>query len=82
MQLDDLQQRCREFLQQFLPDRIVAGAEDFLDVLGHAVADAGQLGELVQIARDIFDSLAEVFEKLGNALVAAITVVESPINLE
>ena len=34
------------------------------------------------VSADVLDSLAEVFQKLGNAFVAAITVVESPVNLE
>ena len=45
LQLEQIEQGGRIFFQQLLAQAVVAGFQDFVDVLGHAFADAGQFLE-------------------------------------
>ncbi len=72
LQGEKIEQRVRVFLQQLLPEAVVALGEDLLDVFGHAVADAGQFGELFGVLGELFDRLGEAGDQLGGALVAAV----------
>src|SRR5713101_226307 len=70
------------FLQQLLPEAVVALGEDLLDVFGHAVADAGQFGELFGVLGELFDRLGEAGDQLGGALVAAVAANLRAVNFE
>ncbi len=55
LQVQNIKQRNRIFLQQLLPQTVVAGLQDFLQMLGHALADARQLFQLVGSFRQFLD---------------------------
>ncbi len=82
LQVEQVQNRRRIFLQQFLAQAVVAGFEDFADVLGHPVADAGQCLELLVVRGKFFDALRNIFQKLRYFLVAAVAPDDRAINFE
>ena len=52
LNVEQVENRGGIFLQQLFAQAVVAGFEDFLDVLGQAVADAGEFGEFFGIVRE------------------------------
>ena len=82
LQLQQVEQRRRIFLQQLLAQAVVAGLENFVDVLGHAVADAGQFLELFRILGDIFDALVDAVEQLGDFFVAAVAADDRAVDFQ
>ena len=46
LQIQKIEDRSRIFLEELASQGIVAGLENFLNVIGHAVADAGQFHQL------------------------------------
>ncbi len=82
LQRKQIEQRGRIFLQQLLAEGVVAGFQDFLDVLGHAVADAGQLFEFLVVLGEIFDALVDAVQQLGHFLVAAIAADDGAVDFE
>jgi len=47
--MQNIEQCDRIFLEQFLPQAVVSGFQDFLQMLGHALADSWQFLQLVWI---------------------------------
>ncbi len=70
------------FFQQFLAEAVIAGGQNFADVLGHAFADAGKLLELLFILGDILDALGEAAEQIGDFFIAAVAADDGAINFE
>jgi hypothetical protein len=72
----------RIFLQELGAELVVAGLENFLDMLGHAVADAGQGSELLGVAGELLDGLGEAADEFGAALVAAVAADDGAVNFQ
>ena len=70
------------FLQQFLAQGVVAGVQNFLDVLGHAVADAGKFRELLLVVGEVFDAFGNAVEQLGDFFVAAVAADNGAVDFE
>ena len=68
--------------QQLLAQAVIAGLENFADVLGHAVAHAGQLFQLLVVLGEIFDALVNAIEQLGDFFVAAVAPDHRAVNFE
>ena len=64
---EEVEKRRRIFFQELLAQAVVAGVEDFVDVLGHAVADAGKFGELLAVLGEFLDALGQAVEQFGGA---------------
>ena len=82
LNVEEVENRGGIFFQQFFAQGVVAVLEDFADVLGHAVADAGELGEFFFVAGDLFDGLGEAGDQFGGALVTAVTADKGAVDLE
>ncbi len=61
---------------------VIAILEDFVDVLGHAFADAGKGGEFLAIFGEVFDALGDAVDQVGGAFVAAIAADDGAIDFE
>ena len=61
---------------------IVAGLENFLNVIGHAVADAGQFHQLGAVARQFFDGFGQAVEEFRDAFVAAVAADHGAVDFE
>jgi len=61
---------------------ILAGLQDFLNVIGHALADAGEFHELVTVSGNLLDGLRQTIEELRAALVAAEAANHGAVNFE
>ena len=62
LERENVENRRGIFLQELLAEAVVAGLENFVDVIGHAFADAGKFGELVAVFGEIFDATRECWE--------------------
>ena len=82
LQVEQVENRGRIFLQELLAQAVVVGLENFLNVLGHAVADAGQFGELGGIERQLLDRFRNAGDQLGGFFVAAIAADDRAIDFE
>src|SRR5580700_1083400 len=70
--MEQLQEGRGVLFEKFLAELVIAGLEDFADVLGHVFADTGKLAEFLGVFADVLDAFVEAIEKLGDFFVAAI----------
>src|SRR2546425_5369071 len=70
------------FFQKFLTQAVVALAEDFLDVLGHALADAGQFFEFFGVLGELRDGFGEPVDEFGGLFVAAVAADDGAIDFK
>ncbi len=82
LQRQNVEQGWRIFFQQLLAQAVIAGLQDFVDVLGHIVADAGKLGEFFAILREFLDAFVEAVDQLGGFFVAAVAPDDRAVNFE
>ena len=82
LQREEVQNGFGIFLEKLFPQGIVAGLEDFLDVIGHAFADAGQFHQLFAVGGKFFDGFGQAVEQLRGALVAAETADHRAVDFE
>ena len=82
LERENVENRRGIFLQELLAEAVVAGLENFVDVIGHAFADAGKRGELGAVFGEIFDALGNAGKQFGGAFVAAITADDGAVDFE
>src|SRR5258708_18979378 len=80
--MQNIQQRDRIFLEQFLPQTVVAGFQDFLQMLGHALDYSWQFLQLVRVFRQILDGFVHSGNQLRGFLVTAIAPNDGAVDLE
>ena len=72
----------RILLQHLFTQAVIAGGENFADVLGHAFADTGKLLELFRIGGDGFDRFGEAGDQFGGFLITAVAADDGAIDLQ
>ncbi len=82
MQFENFEKRGGIFFQQLLAQAVVAGFEDFADVLGHVFANAGKFAQLGGFLGDIFDALGHGEEQLGDFLVGAVAADDGAVDFK
>ena len=63
LQFQQMQNRFGIFFEEFCSQGIIAGLENFLDVIGHALADAGQFHQFFAVARQLFDGFGQAVDQ-------------------
>ncbi len=82
LQLQQIQDARRIFLEQLLAQRVVAGLHDFLKMFDHAVADPRKFFELFRFLRELFDGFRQAVDQFGGLLVTAVSADNRPIDFE
>ncbi len=82
LEAQDLEKSRRIFGAEFGAEGVVAGGEDFADVVSHVVADAGKFGELLGVLGELFDAFGDGFEKFGGFFVGAVTADNGAVDFE
>ena len=82
LQLEQLENRFRIFFEELFAQGVVAGLEDFLDVVGKALADAGQIHELFAVRGEFFDGFRQAVEELRGPLVAAVAADHGAVDFQ
>ncbi len=82
LQLEQIQNGRRIFLQQFFAQGVIAGLHDFLQVFHHAVADSGELLELFRFLDELLDGFGQTIDKFGSLLIAAVPADNGPIDFQ
>ena len=82
MQVEKFEERGGIFFQEFLTQAVVAFAEDFLDVFGHALADARKLLEFFCVLGKLRDGFGEPVDELGGFFVAAVAADDGAVNFK
>ena len=70
------------FFSSLLAQAVVAGLEDFLDVLGQAVADAGQFLEFFGVERQLLDRFGNAGDQLGGFFVTAVAADDGAVDFQ
>lgn len=82
LEAEDFEKGGRIFGAKLGSQGVIAGGEDFADVLSHVVANAGKFCELFVVLGELFDALGDGFEKFGGFFVGAVAADDSAVDLE
>ena len=82
MHCEQIENRFGIFLEQLLAQAVVAGFDDFLDMLGQPFAHAGKLGQLLGVAREVGHRLGKAGDEFRGALVAAIAADDGAVDFQ
>src|SRR6266481_6581873 len=82
LQLQQIQNRRRIFLQELLAQRVVAGLNDFLQVLDHAVADSRKFLKLLRFLDQLFDGFRQRVDQFGGLFVTSVPPDDRAVNFQ
>ncbi len=82
LQIQQIQNRLRIFLQQFLSQRIIPGLNNLLQMLHHPVANSRQLRQLLRRRHQLLHRLRQAVNQLRRLLVTPVAPDDRPINLQ
>jgi len=82
LQLQHVQNCGGIFLQKFFAQRIVTGLQNFVQVFHHAIANTGELFQLVGFLGKLFDGFWQSRNKFGGLFVTAIAADDCPVNFQ
>src|SRR5438046_4971913 len=80
MEVQQHQERRRIFLEQLPAQRVVAGLNDFLQMLDHAVADSWKFFELFWFLHELFDGFGQAVDQFGGLLVTAVSADDGAVD--
>src|SRR6202000_2521755 len=82
LQIQNVEQRYRKFLQELLPEAVVARFEDFLDVFDHAIADAGEFFGLSRLLGKLLDRFVHSSDEFRSLFVGSIAADDRAVDFQ
>src|SRR5712664_167194 len=82
LELQQIQNGRRIFLEEFFAQRIIAGLNDFLQMLDHAVADSRKLFKFSWLLDELLNGFRQAVDQFGGLLVAAVSADDGAINFQ
>ena len=82
LELQQIQNRRRIFLEQLPAQRVVAGLNDFLQMLDHAVADSWKFFELFRFLHELFDGFGQAVDQFGGLLITAVSADDGAVDFQ
>ncbi len=82
LQLQQIQNRRRIFLQQFFPKRIITRLNDFLKMLHHALSDSRKLFQLFRLLHELLDRFRKSIDEFRRLFVTAVAADDGAVDFQ